>query len=418
MKEPIDATNLAGIKLLMERERFDAAEPLLQRFLAGSPDHAEAHACLGVCQWRQGETDQARRSLAKAIELDPAYGYPFFILAYMDGEAEDIANAQLRADQALRLQPDDSETHALSAWLHLKQKNYELALRATGRGLAIDPENDSCQNLRSLALTHLGQYESADTASRQTLRTHPEAAAAHVNRGWALFHQGFFDEAKSHFQEGMRIDPDDPWVQRGYIESLKAKNPLYRGYLACWFKFKAFRLFTFFGALAMALIALFALQPPVSWAIAFASYVCVAVLGGLGRPFFNLLVRFSQLLPKQERFASDVLVGFAFFTGVCAVLDIMTRQHSYLVAAGTAAVLGVVVANIILAIQHPRRDALLLCALLVLGIGVVAIFQVNRGNVNAVSKCVGGIGITLVVFMGMLVLRYVDPRHKDNTQAQ
>ena len=112
------------------------------------------------------------------------------------------------------------------------RRRWAEALAAADRGLALDPENATCMNLRAMALVQLGRKEEAAIALGSALADDPENAVTHANQGWALLHRGDHLKALEHFREALRLDPDLEWARAGIVEALKARYLIYRLMLA------------------------------------------------------------------------------------------------------------------------------------------------------------------------------------------
>ena len=103
--------------------------------------------------------------------------------------------------EAIRLDPQDADHHALYAAILADQGRWQEALQSTERGLAIDPEDVGCTNLRAMALVRLNRRDEAGATVATALARNPESAFTHANQGWTLLHQGDHRQAFEHFRE-------------------------------------------------------------------------------------------------------------------------------------------------------------------------------------------------------------------------
>src|ERR1041385_3095517 len=65
-----DALHLLGV-LQQQRDDTAAAIDLIRQAIAASPERAQFHVSLGGALLRSGDTDGARASFARALDLDP-----------------------------------------------------------------------------------------------------------------------------------------------------------------------------------------------------------------------------------------------------------------------------------------------------------------------------------------------------------
>lgn len=95
-------------RILLERRRYAAAEPLLRDVLAVKEESADARCELGLALLKTGRPDEGERLLLEALEADPRakYGEPYLYL----GEAL----ADRRPQDAARYMEQFREVHSSS----------------------------------------------------------------------------------------------------------------------------------------------------------------------------------------------------------------------------------------------------------------------------------------------------------------
>src|SRR5690606_22813560 len=118
--------------------------------------------------------------------------------------------------------------------IRFRQERWDDAVQAADAGLAIEPQDTDCLNLRSLALTKLGRGKEATASVEASLAHDPNNPYTHQAIGFAKLHQGDAKQALVHFQEALRRDPTLDGARQGLVEALKAGNPIYRTVLG-WF---------------------------------------------------------------------------------------------------------------------------------------------------------------------------------------
>lgn len=308
---------LARAQLLYHQSRFDLAEAEVRRVLGETPHDSGAHALLALCLVEQEKFDEAEAEVGQAIVQAPDWAYPHFCRSIVLEHRKRFADAEAAAREAVALEPLDPDYHARLAATLFQQGKWQAALDAALEGLSHDAEHAQCGHLRTMALTKLGRQQEAVASVDAALVREPDDAFAHANKGWALLHQSKPREALEHFREALRISPTMEYAQQGIVESLKARNPLYRWMLA-YFLWMA------------------RLSNGARWGVILGGYFLMRMLSAAGRandnvavwtapililyllfvlltwfayPLFNLLLRFNKFgwyaLNRDQRAASN-----------------------------------------------------------------------------------------------------------------
>lgn len=219
-------------QLLMQQERFAPALKELSLELQATPDEPHVHALLAVCLRQLGRNDEALLAARRAVQVGPEYPYAHYVLAGVYDQDDRFDEAERAIREAIRLDPEDADYHARLANLHLQQRRWEQGLQEAERALEIDPTHSGALNLRSMALDSLGRTDQAAAATASALAANPEDATAHASKGWQELRGGKLQPAMTHFREALRLDSSHAWAREGVVETLKARNPIYRAMLA------------------------------------------------------------------------------------------------------------------------------------------------------------------------------------------
>ena len=319
------SNHLTRAVMLMERSRPESALEELQQHFAEFPDDAYAHSLQSRCLTDLERFDDAIQAAQTAIRLAPDSPFGHYTLAAVWAARRRFAEAQTAIDEAIRLDPDDPDHYALLAQILLQRRRWSEALAAAQEGLALDPEHDVCNNLRALALVRLGRREQAGQTIEAVLARNPEDSFSHANQGWTLLQQGQPQRALEHFRESLRIDPTCSWAREGIVESLKARNIIYRWLLA-WFFWMArlpprlqfgIVIVGFFGFRYLSQLA--AAKPDLQpWLLPICiAYVIFALMTWIADPLFNLLLRLDK--DGRHALSADQVQG-ANALGICLVL--------------------------------------------------------------------------------------------------
>lgn len=140
---PAQQNNLAMLRLATGDGEGAAKE--VARALAQAPDYAAAHLTLASVHLARAESDLARAELTLAEQLDP--GLPALPLAWAElyaGSGE-LVQAQLKAEEGIRLRPKSLESHLLLARILRQAGRYEDMRREAQTVLALAPASQRDQ---------------------------------------------------------------------------------------------------------------------------------------------------------------------------------------------------------------------------------------------------------------------------------
>ena len=318
--------------ILHQQRRFGDAERELRQALAAQPSNAEMHAMLALCLAELQRLPEATDEAKQAIGLAPDLPFAHYVLASVMFDRNRYEEALVAANEALALNPHSPPFLALLAAIYFALRQWPAALEAAERGLAVDPEHERCVNLRAMALVKLGRRDEAGAAIGAALARDPDDALTHANQGWTLLHQGDHRKAMEHFREALRLQPELDWARAGMVESLKARNPIYRVMLA-YFLFMSrlsnraqwgIILGGYFGSRLLGQLS--AKNPGVRPFVlpVLLLYVGFALMTWVASPLFNLLLRLDRFgryaLSKEQTLAANcsgaVLLSAAALGGV------------------------------------------------------------------------------------------------------
>lgn len=297
------SVHLSRAQLLYQQSRYDLAVSELHQALVDDPDSVQAHTLMALCQAMSKRYDVALASARMAVGLAPDFAYAHYALSWVYDRLDRMQDAEQTINEALRLDPVNADFYGHAAALRLQKKAWQAALDMAEQGLVLDPEHTQCTNTRSIALTHLGREEEAGSTLAAALARDPDNAITHANQGWRLLQQGHRDQAMQHFQEALRLDPGMDWAKEGIVETLKARNPVYRLLL---------RYFFWMGKLSNR----------AQWGVILGAYL-----------MFRILREVARTTPALEPFVLPVLVCyglFALFTWIAdALFNLLLRLNRY-----------------------------------------------------------------------------------------
>ena len=327
------SAHIERAQLLLQQARPADAEKEAMLALAQTPDHPLAHAYLALSRCDQGKAKEATEAARTAVGLAPDVAFFRYVHGVVLHRSDRDAEARKEVEEAIRIDPDEETHFALLASIHLGRRDWQAALEAAESGLALNPEDVSCANLRSMALVRLGRRAEAMETVDYALGREPDNALSHANQGWNCLHQNDPARAQGHFREALRLNPELEYARQGMLEALKARNPLYRGMLAyfLWMARQSgrmqavFIIGTFFGVRFVRELA----ESKEGWGTVLwplvGLFYAFIYLSWTAVPMFNLLLRVDRfgryVLSEDERRATNwfgacfafALVGLGFW---------------------------------------------------------------------------------------------------------
>jgi Flp pilus assembly protein TadD len=164
---------------------------------------------LGVLTWRQSRMYADSETLWRTtIDRNPASWMARVELGNALFVKGQTAGAMSQFQEAIRLKPDEAQTHYNFGIALFKNGQTSAAVSQYQEAIRLKPDYaDACYNLGN-ALFSQGQTSAAVSQYREAIRLKSHDVDVHINLGAALFNEGQTDEAISQFQEAIRLKPD------------------------------------------------------------------------------------------------------------------------------------------------------------------------------------------------------------------
>lgn len=233
-------------------EQFPKAEEAIRKALELNPDLAEAQAAMGgLIRQRGGDSDEARRYLERAIELNPSYSpaYNWLGLNYnsaaefdkatevfLRGQEVDPLSAVLasnlafaagfagRHDEMRERLERSAETHPESPFPDSGMAAYQVwvrgrldeALRSNVRAVLADPNDTSHRVFLAAALLQLGDVPAAENWLDSAFALQPDNFEAIAFRVLSQLYSGKIEVATTEARRMYAEHPDsrryNPWL--------------------------------------------------------------------------------------------------------------------------------------------------------------------------------------------------------------
>lgn len=291
------------VELLLQQERYEDAEGILQDLLKNDPDDAVVLSFLAEVKLQADDYLTAHHFIDQSLAITPNNPALHHLKARILIQENRFKEAIDFIEEAIQLDPEDADYHALKALILLQQKKFQESLDAADQALELDAENLLALNMRTSALQKLDRKEDAFITIEGALKEDPNNSFTHANYGWNLLETGDHKKALEHFKQSLQQNPGNEYAQQGMIQAIKAGNLIYRLFLK----------YSFFMA---------NLTSKYQWGVIIGFFVGVRLLRGLAasneamRPFLIPLIILLSLV--------------AFSTWIITpVSNLLFRLHPY-----------------------------------------------------------------------------------------
>ena len=240
---------------LFNIKRYDQAVSAFHSALADDPNDAITHAMLGAALVNRQQTDAAHDAVRRALQIDPQSAYAHYVLSVVELQRLQFDLAEKAVAESLRL---DQSADVLLQAATLAQINgrIEDALAFTDEALRLDPQHSQSILFRGKLLAGESRFDEAHALYASALANNPENAAAHHALGTLRLRSGDAPEALGMFREARRLDPvgtnDAFLISLAYGRMLGPVRRVNRG-LMRWHLWTAQQRCLLFGALAVVL---------------------------------------------------------------------------------------------------------------------------------------------------------------------
>lgn len=161
----------------------------------------------------QGRWQEAQKIARKAIESDKPnpQGHKMLGIVYARSRPPDAQRALAAYQEALRLNPNDAETHRLigDVYLFLLQKPGE-AMSAYQKALRLNPADFETHRFLGMCLEQTNQLENARQEYAEAVRLAPVYVPAHMSYGQLALRLERLGDAERAFVESLRLNPGLP----------------------------------------------------------------------------------------------------------------------------------------------------------------------------------------------------------------
>jgi tetratricopeptide (TPR) repeat protein len=192
---------------LADRGDITGASEQWQKVRALIPQDQAAYFELGRLAGMQGQFDEAKTLLGKAVAMRPSFAPGWFELGKVQAATGDYLPAVKAFDQALKFEPRDAEGWFYSGLALAMLDRRAEAIQRYRQAVRFAPDDWKAHFELGGLLGQDGQMPEARAESEAAIRLKPDFPVAHLNLGMALAQLGQLDEAEKQFEETLRLDP-------------------------------------------------------------------------------------------------------------------------------------------------------------------------------------------------------------------
>ena len=218
----------------IDQRDFEAARPLLQKYLSQNPSDARALFDLGYVEDAGGHDEAAAADYRKAIAADPNQFEAHLALGLLLAHQAKFDQAREQLEQATRLSPQPpnaaAEAEAYRSLAELDRSSDPPAARnALVAALKLSPETPNDLLLTAQIAEANDDLELAQTAYQRLLASHPAPSASlqsAANAGLAqlLLKQKKYSDAEPLLKSALERDPRDAGLNAQLATALLAQG--------------------------------------------------------------------------------------------------------------------------------------------------------------------------------------------------
>ena len=148
---------------------------------------------------------QVRRSLERAIELDPSYAEAYNLLGFTLGKTGDLTAAVEKLKKAIALDPEFADAHynlGVALWF---QNQREAAAKELDQSLRLNPAAGAVYSFRGMAYRESGDLDGARRALYRAIALSPDAAVPYIDLGVVFLREGQLMRAIGQFEAGLNL---------------------------------------------------------------------------------------------------------------------------------------------------------------------------------------------------------------------
>ncbi|MDH3588729.1 MAG: PEP-CTERM system TPR-repeat protein PrsT, partial [Gammaproteobacteria bacterium] len=196
------------ILALTKKGDIEGARTMAQAIVDASPELGESHRLMAAFHLSIDESDQARASLEKALQLNPDDTHSIMSLARLDITEQHPERAQARFNDVLKRRPGD--LFALTALAELAEQRGAIDEGVALLEQAREANPESLVPILTLGRYYLrtGQLPLAEERANQAVRVSRSNGQSQMLLGMVMIEDGRSSEAIGHLERAIAAAPD------------------------------------------------------------------------------------------------------------------------------------------------------------------------------------------------------------------
>lgn len=184
------------------------------------PHHHVGYYQVGRLLVEQGQREEGRKALNRALELRPDLGAGWYELGMLCMAEERFEEALQHLARARRLVPQNPRIPLQSAKALSRLKRSAEAIQQAREAVRLDPTVWQARSFLGEELAFVGHHAEAQQEFEAVVKLNPRYALGHLNLGVSLFKLGQPADAAREFEEALRLDPQLT-LAKNYLDQLK-----------------------------------------------------------------------------------------------------------------------------------------------------------------------------------------------------
>jgi tetratricopeptide (TPR) repeat protein len=199
---------------LFQSGKLEQAEQSYREAIAVSPEDPVIYSDLARLQVLAGDYPAAEISARNALLINPNLAQAHAVLGWaLDFQGGDrLVEAREAGERALQLDPNLAAAHAYYAeiLMDISPENYQDALRAARQAVALDPNLLDAHRALGYVWERTQNYEQALESYQTALRINPNLALLHLAVGNMMLNQQDTNAAIESYLKASTLAPTDP----------------------------------------------------------------------------------------------------------------------------------------------------------------------------------------------------------------
>ncbi len=208
---------LALATVLLESDRVAEARAIIERFLANNSASARAHLksfvelafAEATIRYAGNNDSGAEALLDLVIAIDETHAGATYYAGAVAVRKNRLELAFNLFSIAIYREPNNPEFFSGLGGLLVRLGDYDGAVSALEKAIALNPEIALAHSNLSGALAKRGEYDLAVSHARRAIAINPNSANGYINLGISLKGMGRVAEAVTAYDHALRCDPDN-----------------------------------------------------------------------------------------------------------------------------------------------------------------------------------------------------------------